>query len=121
ADGLQATTSLEEALRGARLVVFCVPSAGTRALAAQAGEFLQGDQVVLSATKGLEPETFHTMTQVLRAETCAKKLGAISGPNLAKEILAGQPSATVVASHFREVIATAARLLHQPAFRVYGN
>lgn len=121
ADGLRATTSLEEAVGGTRLVIFCVPSSGTRALAAQAGAFLTGDQIVLSATKGLEPETFHTMTQVLRAETCARKVGAISGPNLAKEILVGQPSATVVASHFREVIVTAARLLHQPAFRVYGN
>jgi glycerol-3-phosphate dehydrogenase (NAD(P)+) len=121
AAGLEATTSLEAALRGTRLVIFCVPSSATRALAADAGEFLTGDQVVLSATKGLEPESFHTMTQVLRQETCARKLGAISGPNLAKEILVGQPSATVVASRFREVIVTAARLLHQPEFRVYGN
>lgn len=121
AEGLAATTSLQRAVRGTRLVIFCVPSSATRALAGEAGEFLTGDQVVLSATKGLEPATFHTMTQVLRAETCARKLGALSGPNLAKEILAGQPSATVVASRYREVITTAARLLHQPAFRIYGN
>ena len=121
AEGIEATTSLEQAVRGTRLVIFCVTAAGTRALAGQAGEHLQGDQVVLSATKGLEPETFHTMTRVIRAETCARKLGAISGPNLAKEVLAGQPSATVVASRYREVITTTARLLHQPAFRVYGQ
>ena len=36
------------------------------------------DQVVLSATKGLEPESFHTVTALLRAETCALKLGALS-------------------------------------------
>jgi len=118
---LRGTTSLEEAISGAELVIFCVPSSATRKVAGVAGEFLTGEQCVVSATKGLEPETFHTMTEVIRQETCALKLGAVSGPNLAKEIVAGQPSATVVASRFEEVIRTGARLLHGEGFRVYGN
>lgn len=115
------TNSLQEAIEGASLVIFAVPSHATRAVAGAAGEFLRGDQCVLSATKGLEPETYLRMSEVIRAESCALKVGAISGPNLAKEIVAGQPSATVVASPFREVIRTGARLLHGDTFRVYGN
>ncbi|MGE0712432.1 MAG: NAD(P)H-dependent glycerol-3-phosphate dehydrogenase [Planctomycetota bacterium] len=118
---LRGTTSLAEAVQGADLVIFAVPSSATRAIAAEAGEFLTGDQSVLSATKGLEPKTFLPMSEVIRAETCALKVGAVSGPNLAKEIVAGQPSATVVASHFVDVIRTGARLLHGDTFRVYGN
>ncbi len=121
AESLRATTDLEEAVRGADLLICAVPSSAIRRVAADAGAFLTGDQVVLSATKGLEPESFKRMTEVLRAETCALKLGAISGPNLAKEIVGGQPSATVVASRFRQVVALAAKVLHGNSFRVYGS
>jgi glycerol-3-phosphate dehydrogenase (NAD(P)+) len=120
-ENLRATTDQEEAIVGASLVIFSVPSSAIRAVAREAGAFLSGDQVVLSATKGLEPETFARMTEVLRAETCALKLGAISGPNLAKEIMAGQPAATVVGSRFRQVIQLSAKVLHGSSFRVYGS
>ena len=118
---LRATTSLEEAVRGTPVLVFAIPSKAFRRVAAAAGEFMTGDQVVLSASKGLEPETFLTMSQVLGRETCARKLGAVSGPNLAKEILAGQPSATVIASSFREVIVRGADALHSDKLRIYGS
>jgi glycerol-3-phosphate dehydrogenase (NAD(P)+) len=118
---VRATSSLEEAIRGAALVVFAVPSSAIRQVAATAGEFVTGDQVVLSATKGLEAGSFARMSEILRQETCALKLGALSGPNLAKEIVAGQPSATVIGSRFTEVIQVSARMLHGPTFRVYGS
>ena len=120
-DKVRGTTELEEAVSGAALVIFCVPSYATRKIAGLAGEFLTGDQICLSATKGLEPETFQRMSEVIRQETCIKKVGAISGPNLAKEIVAGQPSATVVASRYTEAIRAGATYLHGDTFRVYGN
>jgi glycerol-3-phosphate dehydrogenase (NAD(P)+) len=121
AERVRATTDLREAVLGTRLVIVAVPSSAFRDVSAAAGEFVTGDQVLLSATKGLEPRTFARMSQVLAEETCARKVGAVSGPNLAKEIIAGQPAATVVASRFREAIVVGARLLHGPALRVYGN
>jgi len=98
-----------------------IPSHGFRAVLTHAADYLQGDQVVLSATKGFEESTGLRMTEVLRDESCVRKVGAISGPNLAREIVAGQPAATVVASRYEEVIQRGARLLHGPGFRVYGN
>ena len=118
---VRATTDLGDAVAGTRLVIVCVPSSAFREVAGAAGEFVTGDQVLLSATKGLEPRTFVRMSQVLTEETCARKVGAISGPNLAKEMIAGQPSATVVASRYREAIVVGARLLHSKVMRVYGN
>lgn len=121
ADGLSASTDLERAVRGAAVVTYAIPSGAFRDVARRTGDFVTGDQVLLSATKGLEPKSFSRMSDVLLAETCARKVGAISGPNLAKEILKGQPSATVVASRFREVIQKGAHAFHGPSFRVYGN
>ena len=120
-ENVRGTASLEEAIVGSSLVICGVPSSAIRTVASDAAAFLTGDQVVLSATKGLEPESFRCMTDVLRAETCVLKLGAVSGPNLAKEIIAGQPSAAAVASRFKEVIRLAARALHGSTFRIYGS
>jgi glycerol-3-phosphate dehydrogenase (NAD(P)+) len=121
APGIRATTDLEEAARSTPLVVVGVASSGFREVARRLGDFVTGDQVLLSATKGLEPRTHKRMSEILKEETCAKKVGALSGPNIAREILDGEPAATVVASRFNEAIELSAQLLHGPRFRVYGN
>lgn len=118
---LRATTELEEAIRGRPTLIFAIPSKAFRDVVNQAADFLEGDQVALSATKGFEKTSGHRMTEVLVEESCLRKVGAISGPNLAKEIVKGQPAATVVASHYDEVIRRGAHLLHSKTFRAYGN
>jgi glycerol-3-phosphate dehydrogenase (NAD(P)+) len=121
APSLRATSSIEEAAKGAPLIVVAVASSGFREVTRKLGDFVTGDQVLLSATKGLEPRTHKRMSEILKEETCAKKVGALSGPNIAREMLDGQPAATVVASKFREAIELSAEMLASPRFRVYGN
>ena len=97
-DQVRVTSDLASALAGVQLVVVAVPAAGVPELArrlATAGLTAP----VLSATKGFEPETLATMTDVLARELGeGVPLAALSGPNLSKEIAAGQPAAAVVAS-----------------------
>lgn len=118
---LRATGDLEQAVAGVPTIVFAIPSHAFRGVVGQASPFLQGDQVALSATKGFEKDSGMRMTEVLRDESCCRKVGAISGPNLAKEIVGGQPAATVIASRYDEVIERGASLFHSRLFRVYGN
>ncbi|HZU95234.1 MAG TPA: NAD(P)H-dependent glycerol-3-phosphate dehydrogenase [Planctomycetota bacterium] len=118
---IRATSELEEAARNAQVVVVAVASSAFREVTKSLGDFVTGDQILLSATKGLEPRTHKRMSEILKEETCAKKVGAVSGPNIAKEILVGQPAATVVASRFKDAIEISAHLLSGPRFRVYGN
>jgi glycerol-3-phosphate dehydrogenase (NAD(P)+) len=115
-----ATTDLAEAAR-AELILLALPSSSLREVARALGDHVRGDQILLSATKGLEVETLTRMSEILLQETCARKIGALSGPNLAAEVMAGMPSATVVASRFDEVITGAERVLAGPRLRVYGN
>ena len=119
--GVSATDDLERAMRHSQMIVTVVPSHSLRAVSTEMGRWATGDQLLLSATKGLERESFKRMSQVLAEETCCKKIGALSGPNLAREIMAGQPAATVIASRYREVVQEGSRLLATPMFRVYGN
>ncbi len=119
--GVVATTDLAACATFSEVIVVAVPSSEMRAVAFELGRHVTGDQILLSATKGFEAEHLTRMSEVLRAETCCLKVGAISGPNLADEVMDNQPAATVIASPFDEVIQKAARLLAGPTMRVYGN
>ena len=118
---LHAVDTIEEVARRCNLILMVVPTSAFREVARELGDYVQGDQMILSASKGFELDSFKRMTQILKEETCCKKVGAISGPNLAKEIMAKQPCGTVLASNYREVIEAGARAIHADRFRVYLN
>ena len=61
------------------------------------------------------------MSEVIRQETSVIRTGALAGPNLAREILDGQPAATVIASEFDEVINKGRQVLAGERFIVYGS
>lgn len=120
-DTIVATTSMQQAVCGARVVLVVVPSKAFRETARALGEFVTGDQVLVHATKGIEVATFLRMSQILKQETCALKIGVISGPNLAPEILAGQPAGALVASRFDEVIVAVQSYFQGSNLRLYGG
>ena len=62
-----------------------------------------------------------TMTEVIKQESSVERVGCLAGPNLAKEIMEGQPTATVIASHFDEVISMGQKSLNSKHFHVFGN
>jgi glycerol-3-phosphate dehydrogenase (NAD(P)+) len=117
---LRATTELAAARR-APVVLVAVPSRSFREVARQLGEHLGGDQVVVHATKGIEVGTFKRMSEILREETCALKIGVVSGPNLSRELIAGQPSGALVASRYEVVVRAFQTLFAGGTLRVYGG
>jgi glycerol-3-phosphate dehydrogenase (NAD(P)+) len=75
----------------------------------------------LETVKKLSREHVKTMSEVIQEESTVVRVGCLGGPNLSKEMAQGQPGATVVASHFKEVIQTGKRLLRTDRFQVYEN
>ncbi|MBI4575025.1 MAG: NAD(P)-dependent glycerol-3-phosphate dehydrogenase [Planctomycetes bacterium] len=120
-EALRAVDDLEEVARRSTVIYAAVPTKAMREVVRALGDHLSGDHVLVSCAKGLEAVTGTRMSEVLREETCCRKIGVLSGPNLAREVAAGQPAATVVASRYDEVIRRASELLVSPRFRVYGN
>ena len=124
------TSSLQDALTNASVVVFAVPCGAVRAVARQAAVFLSADAnanssevLLISAAKGLEERTGLRMSQVL-AEIVGspERIVALSGPNLAVEIAQGMPSASVAASVNIAAAYAVQRLFScqaSPTFRVY--
>jgi glycerol-3-phosphate dehydrogenase (NAD(P)+) len=118
---ITATADLEEAARGVALVLVCVPSPWFRETVRRLAPALQAGQMIVSTTKGIEKGTFKRMTEILAEETPCRRIGALSGPNLAREIAAGKLSGTVIASADAELVSTVQAWLSSPTFRVYGN
>ena len=93
---VRATASLEEAVREADVLVMGVPSHGMRTTLEEVAKHIRPWVPVVSLAKGLEPDTHLRMTQVIREVLPEHRAGALSGPNLASEIMAGFAAASVV-------------------------
>lgn len=125
-------------LAGACDVVFpIVPSNGFRDMMKSLAPHIHPYHILIHGTKGLDlraqrediynPATpidrtaINTMSEVIREESVAVRVGCLAGPNLSKELSDKKPAATVIASHFDEVIQTGQKLLRSDRFQVYGS
>ncbi len=121
---LAATTHVEEAITPADLVVIAVPSHSLRENVQRIRDGISPGAIILSAAKGLELPAAKRMSQVITEELpveLASGIGALSGPNLAREIVQGKPSSTVIAGQDSSKAQQAQSVLMSSAFRVYTS
>jgi glycerol-3-phosphate dehydrogenase (NAD(P)+) len=118
---LRATADLQEAVRSADVLVVGVPSHGFRGALEAARAWVRPWVPVVSLTKGLEAESLLRMTQIIQELLPGHPAAALSGPNLAREIMAGQAAASVIATEDPGVAATLQSVLQHKLFRVYRN
>ncbi|MEO6578499.1 MAG: NAD(P)H-dependent glycerol-3-phosphate dehydrogenase, partial [Candidatus Limnocylindria bacterium] len=104
-----------------RLFVLAVPSAYVRSTLESIGPSLNPDSAILSVVKGIEEGTHLRMTQVIGDVLHGRRVAAMSGPNLAREIGDGKPAGSVVASDDADLASEVAALLSSERFRVYTN
>ncbi len=123
-DALTATADLAAACRGADIVVFAVPSHGLRAVLAEARPHITPSAPIVSLAKGIEQGTLRRMTEVIAEELPEHDpdhIGVLTGPNLAREVAAGQPTASVVAVADAAVADQLQTVFFAPTLRVYTN
>ena len=109
-------------LDGVSAVVLAVPSRTMRENARRVKPYLRRDTLLICATKGIERGSAKRMSQLLAEELPQSgRLAALSGPNLAHEVVRGQPTSTVVGAESEEVAREAQLLLNSTTFRVYTN
>src|SRR5688500_11184634 len=65
-NALHAVDSIEEVARRCRLIIMAVPTSSFREVSRELGDFVQGDQMILSASKGFEMDSFKRMTEILK-------------------------------------------------------
>ncbi len=118
---LRATTDLLEAVKGADVIFVSIPSKFVRQVVESFAGSLTPDQVLISTTKGIEPERFLLMSQVIQEVCPNNTVGVISGPNLAKEIARRELAATVIALENSEIRRSLQEALSCEYFRVYAS
>jgi glycerol-3-phosphate dehydrogenase (NAD(P)+) len=134
---IRPVSDMEEIARECDIIFPIVPSAHFRSMMQRLSRYLHPYHLLIHGTKGFdiqlpEGETIEsvaslnrsqvkTMSEVILEESVVVRVGCLAGPNLSKELAAGQPAATVIASQFNEVIQIGKRLLRNERFQVYGN
>ena len=126
-------TADASALRQAAVVLFVVPAQSMRANVQAVAGHLDGGAILVSASKGLEIGSAWRMSEVIAQEVTraagtaegadgvARRVAALSGPNLAREIAAGKAASTVVACPDEQAAARVQEALMAPHFRVYTS
>ena len=116
-----ATDDLEKAVRHAELLILGVPTTAMRATIRAAKEWVHPWIPIVSLAKGLEQQTLLRMTEVIKEEAPGHPVAALSGPNIAREIMAGQAAASVIATEDLAVAAALQKVLTRGLFRIYTN
>ncbi len=118
-----ATSVAGEALDGADLVVLAVPSQTLRGVLAEWGGAVGADATLVSLMKGIELGSTKRMSEVVieAAGVKPERVAVVSGPNLAVEIAAAQPAATVVACIDYDRATLVQRAITTGYFRPYTN
>ena len=119
---VKATNDVGAAVDGASLVVSAAPSHAVRRVMEAAAARLAPGALVVSASKGLEPDTHKRMTEVLsEALPPGTAIAALSGPTFSREVYERQPTAAVAASAAGEIARRAQEAVSAPYFRLYTN
>ncbi len=118
---LRATADIGEAVAGADVIVMGVPSQNFRSVLEQVREHIRPWVPVISLTKGLELDTRMRMTEIIADVLPGHPVGVLTGPNLAREIMAGQAAASVIAMEDAIIVRELQCLFSSGLFRVYTN
>jgi glycerol-3-phosphate dehydrogenase (NAD(P)+) len=116
------TSSLEDALARAELVVAALPSHGTRAVVRVAAPFVPRQALIVSAIKGLEQDTLLRISEVIAQEIRgARPVVVLSGPSFATEVARGLPTAVSVACPDPVLAEEVQREFRAAYFRLYAS
>ncbi len=112
---------LETVVRGAGTILVVIPTRLFRTVARRLGDFVEGDQAVVSCAKGLEDPHGTRMSEIVAQESCARLIGALGGPADHLDLRRGGVGAAVIGSRFSAVIRRVQQGLESERLRVFGD
>lgn len=118
---LQATSDIESLVAQSDVVVMGIPSQSFRSVLETIKESIRPWVPVISLTKGIELTTQMRMTEIINEVLPGHPAGVLSGPNLAREVMAGYAAASVIALDDPIIIKELQKIFHSGLFRVYTN
>ena len=122
-DKVEITSGLEAAVKDADIILLVVATSGIREVSKNLAKTgLSSNQILVNTSKGLELPSLMRMSEVIKEELPDVNLAVLSGPTLAKEVLAGCPTAASVACENMDIARCIQEKLTVPSkFRLYTN
>ncbi|MEH2253463.1 NAD(P)H-dependent glycerol-3-phosphate dehydrogenase [Nostoc sp.] len=118
----QGSQTLQAVLKDVQIVLSAISMIGVRDVASQVQSFpLSPETIFVTTTKGLDPQTTCTPSQIWQTVFPNHAVVVLSGPNLSKEIQLELPAATVVASNIPTAAQVVQLVFSSQRFRVYTN
>ncbi len=122
---IKAYSDLEQCLRSQDMVLFATPSHTLREIAAKIKPCLDGHEILVTVSKGIENDTFKTMSQILievmEGVTYEDNIGVLYGPSHAEEVATLKPTTVVAAAYSTRTARMIQEAFLTPMFRVYIN
>ena len=113
------TTDLEQAVKGAEVLVLAVPSPYTRSTSHSMSSLVKEGQVIVNVAKGIEEKTLLTLSQIIEEESPQANVAVLSGPSHAEEVGRGIPTTIVVGAKDKETAEYLQNIFMNEVFRVY--
>ncbi|HEX7664608.1 MAG TPA: glycerol-3-phosphate dehydrogenase [Polyangiaceae bacterium] len=126
-NGVRQAKDVKEIAEHSRLILLAVPSAVLADVARSLGDVIDGRHLVVHGIRGLAHavkeggDDVIPLTEIVRRETPARRVGALGGPVLSEDLLAGRPCLLVCGSHFPEVNRAVTAAFSGPSLRVYTS
>ena len=120
-DDIRITADIREAVEGMDIIVMAVASRFTRQMAAGIKDIVHDGQIIVNVSKGIEDETFMTLTGVIRDELPNVEVAALSGPSHAEEVGREIPTSVVVGAYSKETAEKIQNAFMNNVFRVYTS
>ncbi len=118
-EDMEFTTDLEQAVKGADVLVLAVPSPYTRSTSHNMASYVEEGQLIVNVAKGIEEKTLLTLSQIIEEEIPQAKVAVLSGPSHAKEVGRGIPTTIVVGAKEKAVAEYLQNIFMNEVFRVY--
>lgn len=120
-DSMTFTTELEQSITGKDLLVLAVPSPFTRSTSKSMKPYVAKGQLIVDVAKGIENETYMTLSQVISEEIPQAEVAVLSGPSHAEEVGRKLPTTCVVGAGSKSIAEYIQSLFMNPVFRVYTS
>ena len=120
-DGLRGTSSLADAVGEADVLVSAIPAQSLRSVLSEVAPLVRPWIPVVSLSKGLERDSTKRMTQIIAEFLPGHPAGALSGPNIARDVMNGYAAAATIAMPDAGTAAQLADLFRTQRFRIYST
>jgi len=123
-ENISASEDLGGVVNGAEYILVATPSSIFNKIIPRLEPYIHSSASVISCTKGIQPDPFRTMTEIISkylGHVIGDKVGALSGPNLAKEIADKKIAGTVIASSNKTLSSEIKTILSSNTFKVFSS